>query len=336
MPAIVVDTEVEPPAAEVFAYATDPSSKRSITRPSLSSRPVDAQNVPVRLQHKPTCQRRRSHGASERSPESRSVMPAISTAPDVLRTTHRWTLVLGSFASFLVGLDALVVTTALPTLHQELGAGIEGLSWTVNAYALAFAASILTGSTLGDRYGRRRMFIAGLAVFTIASAFCALSPTIALLIAARALQGIGGGIAVPLALALIIDATPPPMRGKALGAWGAITGVAVATGPLISGAIVEGLLWQWIFWLNVPVGIIIAVLTTRKVLESRRAVAHLDLVGLTLATLGVFGIAQALIRGNERGWVSASILGGLIGGTLALVLFVAWERRSGATRGRTR
>jgi MFS family permease len=139
-------------------------------------------------------------------------MPAISTAPDVFRTAQRWTLVLGSFASFLVGLDALVVTTALPTLHQELGTGVEGLSWTVNAYALAFAASILTGSTLGDRYGRRRMFIAGLAVFTGASALCALSPTIALLIAARALQGIGGGIAVPLALALIIDAIPPPMR----------------------------------------------------------------------------------------------------------------------------
>jgi len=122
-------------------------------------------------------------------------MPAIGTAPDVFRTAQRWTLVLGSFASFLVGLDALVVTTALPTLHQELGTGVEGLSWTVNAYALAFAASILTGSTLGDRYGRRRMFIAGLAVFTVASALCALSPTIALLIAARALQGIGGGIA---------------------------------------------------------------------------------------------------------------------------------------------
>lgn len=254
-------------------------------------------------------------------------MPAISTAPDVLRTAQRWTLVLGSFASFLVGLDALVVTTALPTLHQELGAGVEGLSWTINAYALAFAASILTGSTLGDRYGRRRMFIAGLAVFTIASALCALSPTIALLIAARALQGIGGGIAVPLALALIIDATPPAMRGKALGAWGAITGVAVAAGPLIGGAIVEGLVWQWIFWLNVPLGIIIAVLTTRKVREGHRIFANIDLVGLTLATLGVFGIAQALIRGNETGWVSAPILGGLIGGTIALALFVAWERR---------
>jgi EmrB/QacA subfamily drug resistance transporter len=172
------------------------------------------------------------------------------------------------------------------------------------------------------------MFIAGLAVFTIASALCALSPTIALLIAARALQGIGGGIAVPLALASIIDATPPPMRGKALGAWGAITGVAVATGPLIGGAIVEGLVWQWVFWLNVPVGTVIAVLTTRKVREGRRVFAQVDLVGLALATLGVFGIAQALIRGNEMGWVSASILGGLIGGALALMLFVAWERRS--------
>jgi MFS family permease len=207
-------------------------------------------------------------------------MPVISTAPDVLRAAQRWTLVLGSFASFLVGLDALVVTTALPTLHQELGAGIEGLSWTVNAYALAFAASILTGSTLGDRYGRQRMFIAGLAVFTVASALCALSPTIALLIAARALQGIGGGIAVPLALALIIDTTPPVMRGRALGAWGAITGVAVAAGPLIGGAIVEGLVWQWVFWLNVPVGIIIAVLTTWKVREGRRVFAHVDLIGL--------------------------------------------------------
>ena len=185
-------------------------------------------------------------------------MPAISTVPDVFRTAQRWTLVLGSFASFLVGLDALVVTTALPTLHQELGAGVEGLSWTVNAYALAFAASILTGSTLGDRYGRRRMFIAGLAMFTMASALCALSPTIALLIAARALQGVGGGIAVPLALALIIDATPPQMRGKALGAWGAITGVAVATGPLIGGAIVEGLVWQWVFWIYFQFGIVIA------------------------------------------------------------------------------
>ena len=144
-------------------------------------------------------------------------MLAISTAPTLARDAQRWILVLGSLASFLVGLDALVVTTALPTLHQELGAGIEGLSWTINAYALAFAASILTGSALGNRYGRRRMFVAGLAAFTIASVVCALSPNIALLIASRAMQGIGGGIAVPLALALIMDGTPLEKRGKALG-----------------------------------------------------------------------------------------------------------------------
>jgi len=254
-------------------------------------------------------------------------MTATSTTPYAARAAQRWTLILGSFTSFLVGLDALVVTTALPTLHQEFGAGVEGLSWTVNAYELAFAASILTGSTLGDRFGRRRMFVIGLGVFTGASALCALSPNVDVLIAVRALQGIGGGIAVPLALALITDVTPPDMRGKALGIWGAITGVAVAAGPLVGGAIVDGLAWQWIFWLNVPVGIVIAVLTTQKVGEGHRAFGKVDPVGLALATLGVFGIAQALIRGNDAGWTSASILGGLIGGGISVVLFVIWERR---------
>jgi len=254
-------------------------------------------------------------------------MTATSTTPDAARAVQQWTLILGSFTSFLVGLDALVVTTALPTLHQEFGTGVEGLSWTVNAYELAFAASILTGSTLGDRFGRRRMFVIGLGVFTGASALCALSPNVDVLIAVRALQGIGGGIAVPLALALITDVTPPDMRGKALGIWGAITGVAVAAGPLVGGAIVDGLAWQWIFWLNVPVGIVIAVLTTQKVGEGHRAFGKVDPVGLALATLGVFGIAQALIRGNDAGWTSASILGGLIGGGITVVLFVIWERR---------
>ncbi len=243
-------------------------------------------------------------------------------------SARRWTLILGSFTSFLVGLDALVVTTALPTLHQEFGAGVEGLSWTVNAYELTFAASILTGSTLGDRLGRRRLYVVGLMVFTAASALCAISPNVDTLIAARAIQGIGGGIAVPLALALITDATPPQLRGQALGIWGAITGVAVATGPLVGGAIVDGLAWQWIFWLNVPVGIAVALLATRKVGDGYRAFGRIDPVGLGLATAGVFAIAQALIRGNSAGWASMSIVGGLIAGAVALVLFVAWERRT--------
>jgi EmrB/QacA subfamily drug resistance transporter len=255
-------------------------------------------------------------------------VPAEPGQPATTRATRRWTLILGAFTSFLVGLDALVVATALPTLHQDYGGGVETLSWTVNAYQLAFAASILTGSSLGDRFGRRRVFIIGLAVFTVASALCALSPNAGLLIASRAAQGIGGGIAVPLALALITDTTPLQQRGKALGIWGALTGVAVAVGPLVGGAIVDGLAWQWIFWLNVPVGIAVAALATRKIDRDLRARGgRFDPVGLALATLGVFAIAQALIRGNAAGWSAPSVLGGLVGGVVVLVLFVAWERR---------
>lgn len=255
-------------------------------------------------------------------------MPATGTSPEAAAGLQRWTLILGSLSSFLVGLDALVVTTALPTLHQEFGASIEDLSWTVNAYEIAFAASILTGSTLGDRFGRRMMFIVGIAVFTLSSALCALSPNVEVLIGARIAQGIGGGIAVPLALALITEVTPPEARGKALGIWGAVTGVAVAAGPLVGGAIVDGLAWQWIFWLNVPVGIAIAVLARGKVAEGQRFFSKVDPVGLALATVGVFAIAQALIRGNTAGWSSVTVLGGLIVGAAAITAFILWERRT--------
>jgi EmrB/QacA subfamily drug resistance transporter len=255
-------------------------------------------------------------------------MSSTSHLTNAAKIRERWTLILGSFTSFLVGLDALVVTTALPTLHQEFGADVADLSWTINAYALAFAASILTGSTVGDRFGRRRVFVIGLGLFTIASALGALSPNAGALIASRALQGIGGGIAVPLALALITNATAPHMRGRAFGIWGAITGVAVAAGPLVGGAIVEGIAWQWVFWLNVPVGIAIIILGIRKIEEGQTTFGMVDAVGLALATGGVFGIAQALIRGNDAGWSSGLVLAGLIGGAIALVLFVAWERRT--------
>jgi EmrB/QacA subfamily drug resistance transporter len=244
-------------------------------------------------------------------------------------SARRWALALGSFTSFLVGLDTLVVATALPTLHQEYGGGVEVLGWTVDAYQLAFAASILTGATLGDRFGRRRMFVCGVLVFTAASALCALSPTVEVLLAARVAQGIGGGLAVPLSVALIIDAVPPQERGRALGLWGAVTGVAVAAGPVIGGAVVEGLAWQWIFWLNVPIGALLAVLAWWKIHESTRSfTSRVDLVGVVLATAGVFAIAQALIRGESAGWTSASVAGGLVGGALILAGFVAWERRT--------
>src|SRR6266540_60766 len=258
------------------------------------------------------------------------VMTASTTqVPAGGGSTRRWTLALGSFTSFLVGLDALVVATALPTLHQEYGGGVEVLGWTVNAYQLAFAALILTGSTLGDRFGRRRMFIVGVVVFTAASVLCAISPTVEALVAARVAQGVGGGLAVPLSLALIIDAVPPHARGRALGVWGAVTGVAVAAGPLVGGAVVEGLAWQWIFWLNVPVGILIAGSARWKIGESARAfTGRVDLVGLALATAGVFAVAQALIRGDGAGWSSASVVGGLLVGVVILLGFVVWERRT--------
>lgn len=242
----------------------------------------------------------------------------------------RLTLLLGSLTSFLVGLDALVVTTALPTLHQEFGADVTGLGWTINAYALAVAAAILTGSAAGDRFGRRRVFVIGLVVFTAASAWCALSTTAGMLIVARAVQGVGGGIAVPLSLALITEATPPEQRGKALGIWGAITGVAVAAGPLVGGAVVEGIAWQWVFWLNVPVGVAIVALASTKMAPGERVYRRLDPVGLGAATLGVFALAQAVIRGNDTGWSHWSVLTGLVGGPLALLLFVGWERRTDA------
>ncbi|HEU4425605.1 MAG TPA: MFS transporter, partial [Pilimelia sp.] len=234
-------------------------------------------------------------------------------------SARRWALALGSLTSFLVGLDALVVATALPTLHQEYGGGVEVLGWTVDAYQLAFAASILTGATLGDRFGRRQMFVCGVLVFTAASALCALSPTVEVLLAARAAQGVGGGLAVPLSVALIIDAVTPQERGRALGLWGAVTGVAVAAGPLVGGAVVEGLAWQWIFWLNVPVGALLAALAWWRIHESARSfTGRVDLAGVVLATAGVFAIAQALIRGESAGWTSASVAGGLLGGALIL------------------
>jgi EmrB/QacA subfamily drug resistance transporter len=256
-------------------------------------------------------------------------MTTTTPAPDMTRPVPRWTVILASLTSFLVGLDALVVTTALPTLHERYGGGIEALGWTVNAYQLAFAASILTGSALGDRFGRRRVFVVGLVVFTAASVWCALSPSLGLLVAARSVQGIGGGLAVPLALALIIDVVPVRSRGRALGVWGAITGVAVATGPLVGGAVVEGLAWQWIFWLNVPVGTAVAVAALWKIPGGGASRGGgVDVVGLAVATVGVFCLAQAIIRGNDAGWSSPTVVGGFVAGGVALALFVGWERRA--------
>jgi EmrB/QacA subfamily drug resistance transporter len=242
-------------------------------------------------------------------------------------TRTLWTFVVTSVALFMVVLDNLVVSTAIPVIRVDLGASLEQLEWTVNAYTLTFAVFLLTGAALGDRFGRKRVFLIGVAIFTAASAGAALAPSADWLIAARAVQGFGAAIVTPLTLTLLSAAVPRERRGIALGAWSGIAGLAVAMGPLVGGAIVDGIAWQWIFWLNVPVGLVLLPLATR-LQESTGPDRALDLVGLGLASVGMLGIVWGLIHGNGDGWTSPEIVGALVVGALGLAAFVLWERRS--------
>jgi EmrB/QacA subfamily drug resistance transporter len=247
-----------------------------------------------------------------------------------MTTKRRWILALTSIASLMVALDALVVTTALSTIRTDLGASIEELEWTVNAYSLSFAVLLMTGALLGDRFGRRRMFAAGIGLFTAASAACALAPDVGLLIAARAVQGAGAALVMPLALALLTAGFPAEQRGKAMGLFSAVTGLAVLGGPVVGGAITEGLAWQWIFWLNVPLGVMLIPLALARLDESFGPRRPADLPGVALVTSGAFGIVWGLVRGNSAGWDSAEVLGMLAAGVLLLAAFIAWERRAPA------
>jgi EmrB/QacA subfamily drug resistance transporter len=246
------------------------------------------------------------------------------------RSSMLWTFAITSIALFMVTLDNLVVTTALPVIRQDLNASLSQLEWTVNAYTLTFAVLLLTGAALGDRFGRRLMFSVGIAIFTLSSAAAALAPTATALDLARAAQGIGGAIVMPLTLTILSAAVPTERRGLALGAWSGIAGLAVASGPLVGGAVVEGLSWQWIFWLNVPIGLILAPLAFLRLRESYGPGGRLDLVGLGLASAGLFGIVWGLVRANDVGWGSAEIVGSLVAGSVGLALFVLWELRSPA------
>jgi EmrB/QacA subfamily drug resistance transporter len=244
------------------------------------------------------------------------------------RTHTLWTFAITSIALFMVTLDNLVVTTAIPVLRTDLDASLESLEWTVNAYTLTFAVLLLTGAALGDRFGRRRVFTIGVGIFTLGSIAAALAPTVELLNAARAVQGLGGAIVMPLTLTILSHAVPAEKRGLALGAWGGISGLAVAFGPLVGGAVVEGISWQWIFWLNVPIGLILIPLGLRQLTESYGASRKLDLPGLALASVGLFGIVWGLIRGNGQGWTSPEIVGSLTLGLAFVAAFVAWELRA--------
>src|SRR4051795_4586295 len=241
-----------------------------------------------------------------------------------------WTFAIVSVALFMVVLDNLVVTTALPSIRRELGGGLQALEWTVNAYTLTFAVLLLTGAALGDRFGRRRMFVIGLGLFTLASAAAALAPSTGALIAARALQGAGAAIVTPLTLTLLAGAIPAQKRGLAIGAWSGISGLGVALGPLVGGAVVDGISWHWIFWLNVPIGLALAPLAYRHLTESYGPADRLDLGGLTLGGLGLLGVVYGIVRGAELGWTSSTVLSSLTDGAIGLAAFIAWELRTPA------
>ena len=240
-----------------------------------------------------------------------------------------WTLVLVSVGLFMVVLDNLVVNVALPSIHNDFGASVQALEWTVNAYVLAYGVLLLTGAALGDRFGRRRMFVTGISLFTAASAGAALAPSADLLIAARAIQGIGAAIVTPLTLTLLAGAFPPEKRGVALGVWSGISGVAVAIGPLVGGAVIELADWHWIFWINVPIGLTLAPLAAAA---WRRATAPspLDLPGLALASTGLFGLVYGLVRAQTIGWTAPEVLISLAAGLALLTGFVRQELRSDA------
>jgi EmrB/QacA subfamily drug resistance transporter len=238
-----------------------------------------------------------------------------------------WTYAVAAVASFMVSLDNLVVTTALPQIRIHLHSGVQGLEWIVNAYTLTFAVLLLTGAALGDRFGRRKMLSLGLGIFTLASMAAALAPSIGILIAARAIQGVGGAIILPLTLTILSNATPAERRGAVLGMYGAIGGLAVAFGPLVGGAITEWASWQWIFWLNVPIGLAV-LLVVGRVQESWGPGGRLDMPGLALGSIGLFGIVYALVSTDSHGWTSPNVVLPLLAGLVLTLLFVGHERRT--------
>jgi EmrB/QacA subfamily drug resistance transporter len=248
--------------------------------------------------------------------------------PATRQTSRGWTLAIVSIGLFMVVLDNLVVSVALPSIHRQLGASIQSLEWTVNAYVLSYAVLLLTGAALGDRIGRKRMFIAGIVLFTAASAAAALAPSMGLLIAARAIQGIGGAIVTPLTLTLLANAFPADRRGVAIGVWSGISGIAVALGPLVGGAVIQASSWHWIFWINVPIGLVLAPLAARRLSESYGPKRGLDLPGLGFASGGLFGLVFGLIRAQTIGWTAVEVVLSLSVGAILLVAFVINELRT--------
>jgi EmrB/QacA subfamily drug resistance transporter len=244
------------------------------------------------------------------------------------RAATGWVVALTGLGSLMAALDTLVVSTALSTIRLDLHASVEQLEWTVNAYNLSFAVLLMTAAALGDRYGRRTLYAAGLALFTLASAACALAPSVDWLIAARALQGAGSALLMSIGLALLSSAFPPERRGAAIGIFSGITGLSVASGPLVGGAVVQGLSWEWIFWVNVPIGLVAVPLVLSRIGESFGSDRALDIPGLALVSSAAFGVVWALVRGNDAGWGSLEVVCSLALGIVLAGAFVAWELRA--------
>jgi EmrB/QacA subfamily drug resistance transporter len=243
---------------------------------------------------------------------------------------QRWVLALTSTASLMISLDALIVTTALHAIAVDLHASIADLEWTVNAYTLSFAVLLMAGAALGERYGRRRVLIGGLALFGVGSAGCALAPSLGWLIAVRTIQGAGAAAMAPAALSVLSTAFGPDQRPRALGLFASITGLATLGGPLIGGAIVQNLAWQWIFWINVPIAAVLIPLVLVQLEKNAGSACGLDYAGIALVSAAAFGLVWGLIRGNESGWASAEVVAALVGGAFALVVFIGWELRANA------
>lgn len=245
-------------------------------------------------------------------------------------TAKNWALGITSLASFMMALDAMVITTAFATMRAEFGASVETLQWTVNAFNLTFAVLLLTGAALGDRFGRRRMFVTGIGLFVLASAACALAPTVGWLIISRGAQGAGAALVMPLAMAILSGAFAREERARALGIFSGITGCALIIGPAVGGFLTATLGWRFIFWINLPIGIILIALVAARLRESFGPPARLDIIGLTLVAASALALVWGLIRGNHAGWVSSEVIGALAFGVLFAIVFVGFERRNAA------
>jgi EmrB/QacA subfamily drug resistance transporter len=261
-------------------------------------------------------------------------MTATVEAPPT-EATHRrvpiWlAIVAASLPMFMATLDNLVMTNALPSIRLDLGASVEELQWFVNAFTLSFASFILMAAALGDRYGRRRVFVIGIAVFTVASVLSALSYEPWMLIASRALQGFGAAAVMPLSLTLLAGSVENRLRPLAIGIWGGITGLGVALGPLVGGAVVEGWNWQAIFWINLPVGIVSIPLALLALPNAFGERVRADVIGVLLAGLGVLGLVYGIVSGNDKGWDSLEVVSALVVGAALIAAFIVWESRVAA------